>query len=154
MPAPQFELLWSGLTRPQTHDRAVSLLRAANSREQVVKMANEYIYPMNGASLAEFRERSGQAALASFRGPEPRAIFPASRARHAAHSAERLTYRMTCPCCRKATEQAIASLTTNYYLPVSLQAVVTGWISEALIKKLADQCADLDAFLAERNEFA
>src|SRR5262249_50400468 len=85
MPAPQFELLWSGLTRPQTHDRAVSLLRAANSREQVVKMANEYIYLVNGANLAEVRGRSGQAALASFRGPEPRAIFPASGTRHAAH---------------------------------------------------------------------
>jgi hypothetical protein len=53
----------------------VSLLYAANVREELVKMANEHIDLVNGASLSP---SSGQAALASFRGPEPRVIFPAS----------------------------------------------------------------------------
>ena len=73
-------------------------------------------------------------------------------------SAERLTYRMTCPCCRKTTEQAIASLATNYYLPCTTPGCrhtidLRTPYNRALIKKLADQCADLDAFLAERNQF-
>jgi hypothetical protein len=39
----------------QRSDRAVSVLHAANVREQLVKMANEYIGRVNGASLAELR---------------------------------------------------------------------------------------------------
>jgi hypothetical protein len=36
----------------QRSDRAVSLLYAANVREELVKMANEYIDLVNGASLS------------------------------------------------------------------------------------------------------
>ena len=39
----------------QRSDRAVSLLYAANVREELVKMANEYIDLVNGTRLAELR---------------------------------------------------------------------------------------------------
>jgi len=39
-------------------------------REELVKMANEYIDLVNGAQLRRAQGRSGQAALAPFRGPE------------------------------------------------------------------------------------
>src|SRR5262249_1393292 len=56
-----------------------------------------------------------------------------------AHSAERLAYRMACPCCPKATEQAIASLPLTTIFPVPLQAVVTGSISESHITGLSSR---------------
>jgi hypothetical protein len=59
MPTLQFEPLCSALSPPQSNsaegDRAVSVLHAANVREQLLKMANEFIDPVNGASLTELR---------------------------------------------------------------------------------------------------
>ena len=74
-------------------------------------------------------------------------------------SADRLIYRMLCPCCGKTTEQAVADLIRNYYLPCSTPGC--GHLidlktpnNRALIKKLAHQCTELDTFLAERDKLA
>lgn len=72
-------------------------------------------------------------------------------------SADRLLYKMTCPCCGKATtEQAIADLLRNYYLPCSTPRCrhmidLKTPKNRTLIKKLAHQCAELDIFLADRD---
>src|SRR6266536_1757902 len=102
----------------QRSDRAVSLLYAANVREELVKMANEHIDLVNGASLSPSSGALGTSRTSFLSPPGTKGYIPSIRGlAMPLTSAERLTYRMTCPCCRKATEQAIASLTTNCYLP-------------------------------------
>ncbi len=137
----------------------MSLLYAANVREELVKMANEHIDLVNGASLSPSSGALGTSRTSFLSPPGTKGYIPSIRGlAMPLTSAERLTYRMTCPCCRKATEQAIASLTTNCYLPCATPGCrhtidLRTPYNRALIKKLADQCADLDAFLAERNQF-
>src|SRR6266508_6387024 len=130
-------------------------------------MANKCIELANGASLAEAQGRSGQAALGYIPGIR-RLAMPLT-------SAERLTYREACPCCpgglpllpgrlalaareacpccRKATEQVIAGLTTNYCLPCATRGcrhtidLRTRYNDSSRNSRTN---ADLDTFLAER----
>jgi hypothetical protein len=69
-------------------------------------------------------------------------------------AAERMSFLINCPRCRKATEKSVAWLTTYEALPcatpgcahmINLKTAENG----VLIEMLSDQCADLDAILAK-----
>ena len=72
-------------------------------------------------------------------------------------SAERTLYRLTCPSCRKTSEHLVARLigkTRTTCRNVGCRKVIdlkTPY-HRALIQKLADHCADLDALTAKRDQ--
>ncbi len=73
-------------------------------------------------------------------------------------SAERTSWMMLCPRCGKATEKPVAWLAASKTLACATSDCgnvidLKSPDNAALIQKLADQCADLDAFLAKPNQF-
>jgi len=74
-------------------------------------------------------------------------------------STERLLYRITCPSCGKASEKTVARLigkrrvscnTPGCRKPIDLQSPY----HRALVQKLEQQCADLDALAAKRDQLS
>src|SRR5260370_1698359 len=102
----------------QRSDRAVSLLYAANVREELVKMANEHIDLVNGASRSPSSGALGTSRTSFLSRPGTKGYIPSIRGlAMPLTSAERLTYRLPSPSYRKTTPHPTTTLTPNYSPP-------------------------------------